>query len=276
MLTLKGSSSVTLQIASVTGSLKGTNIIDGLVAKYSRDPAFADDARVKLQNGAKCYIKPADLNGARAGIELYSGAKLNIYSSGHSLFFCKDFEIVLDGGTVENAGYFAWSGNGSPNRGHIVFRPGGGQFLAPSSHSMLYGSDALCEIRYELPGGSWSGYTTAPLRPGDVNVYHPFGRVDGSNGKFLVNVVFGADSPRRELELPLIRKTDSKTIITNNFAFAAFGADMDVNVPNKKGDYFYWTYGENDTTKPAAAGDLPTGLSFHYAGRSIGFTIIVR
>ena len=276
MLTLKGSSSVTLQIASVTGSLKGTNIIDGLVAKYSRDPAFADDARVKLQNGAKCYIKPADLNGARAGIELYSGAKLNIYSSGHSLFFCKDFEIVLDGGTVENAGYFAWSGNGSPNRGHIVFRPGGGQFLASSSHSMLYGSDALCEIRYELPGGSWSGYTTAPLRPGDVNVYHPFGRVDGSNGKFLVNVVFGADSPRRELELPLIRKTDSKTIITNNFDFAAFGADMDVNVPNKKGDYFYWTYGENDTTKPAAAGDLPTGLSFHYAGRSIGFTIIVR
>ena len=276
MLTLKGSSSVTLQIASVTGSLKGTNIIDGLVAKYSRDPAFADDARVKLQNGAKCYIKPADLNGARAGIELYSGAKLNIYSSGHSLFFCKDFEIVLDGGTVENAGYFAWSGNGSPNRGHIVFRPGGGQFLAPSSHSMLYGSDALCEIRYELPGGSWSGYATAPLRPADVNNDHPFGKVDGSNGKYLVNVVFGADSPRRELELPLIRKTDSKTIITNNFAFAAFGADMDVNVPNKKGDYFYWTYGENDTTKPAAAGDLPTGLSFHYAGRSIGFTIIVR
>ena len=100
--------------------------------------------------------------------------------------------------------------------------------------------------------------------------------MDGSNGKFLVNVVFGADSPRRELELPLIRKTDSKTIITNNFAFAAFGADMDVNVPNKKGDYFYWTYGENDTTKPAAAGDLPTGLSFHYAGRRRGAVYFLR
>ena len=278
-VTLKGSSSVTLQIAGVTGSLKGTNIIDGLVVRYSCQPSFAADARIKLQNCAECYIMPADSNGARAGIELYSGASLYMNLAAASTwlrFFSNDFEIVLDGGTVKNAGSFIWSGESNLKRGHIVFRPGGGQFLAPNSHRMAFGSDALCEIRYELPGGSWSGYTTAPLSPGDVNIFHPFGRVDGSNGKFLVNVVFGADSPRRELELPLIRKTDSKTIITNNFAFAAFGADMDVNVPNKKGDYFYWTYGENDTTKPAAAGDLPTGLSFHYAGRRRGAVYFLR
>ena len=91
-----------------------------------------------------------------------------------------------------------------------------------------------------------------------------------------MNVVFGEDTPRRKAEVPLIRKTNNNGIITNNFAFAAFGADMDVNVPNKKGDYFYWTYGANDTTEPAAAGDLPTGLNFHYAGRQIGFSIFVR
>ena len=276
---LKGSSSVTLQIASVTGSLKGTNIIDGLVVRYSCQPSFADDARIKLQNCAECYIMPADSNGARAGIELYSGASLYMNLAAASTwlrFFSNDFEIVLDGGTVKNAGSFIWSGESNLKRGHIVFRPGGGQFLAPNSHRMAFGSDALCEIRYELPGGSWSGYATAPLRPADVNNDHPFGKVDGSNGKYLVNVVFGADSPRRELRLPLIRKTDSNTIVTNNFDFAAFGTDMDVNVPNKKGDYFYWTYGANDTTEPAAAGELPTGLSFYYAGRRRGAVYFLR
>ena len=277
-VTLKGGSSVTLQIAGVLGSLKGTNIMDGLVVRYSCYPAFAADARIKLQNGAECHIMPADVNGSRAGIEMYSGASLYTNLSAPSSwprFFCNDFEIVLDGGTVRNAGYFTWSGESSPKRGHIVFRPGGGQFLAPSSHRMMFGSDALCELRYEIPGGSWSGYTAAPLRPADVNNDHPFGKVDG-NGKFLVNVVFGADSPRRELELPLIRKTDSGTIITNSFDFAAFGAGMEANVPNHKGDYFYWTYGAGNTTEPAAAGDLPTGLSFHYAGRSNGLSIFVR
>jgi len=277
-VTLKGGSSVTLQIAGVLGSLKGTNIMDGLVVRYSCYPAFAADARIKLQNGAECHIMPADVNGARAGIELYSGASLYTNLSAPSLwprFFCNDFEIVLDGGTVRNAGYFTWSGESSPKRGHIVFRSGGGQFLAPSSHRMTLGSGALCELRYEIPGGSWSGYDAAPLRPADVNNDHPFGKVDG-NGKFLVNVVFGADSPSRALELPLIRKTDSGTIITNSFDFAAFGAGMEANVPNKKGDYFYWTYGAGNTTEPAAAGDLPTGLSFHYAGRRRGAVYFLR
>ena len=239
---------------------------------------FAADARIKLQNGAECHIMPADVNGARAGIELYSGASLYTNLSAPSLwprFFCNDFEIVLDGGTVRNAGYFIWSGDSSPKRGHIIFRPGGGQFLAPSSHRMTLGSSALCELRYEIPGGSWSGYDAAPLRPADVNNDHPFGKVDG-NGKFLVNVVFGADSPSRELELPLIRKTDSGTIITNSFDFAAFGTDMEANVPNQKGDYFYWTYGAGNTTEPAAAGDLPTGLSFHYTGRRRGAVYFLR
>ena len=278
VLTLKGGSSVTLQIAGVSGSLKGTNIMDGLVVRYSCYPAFAADARLKLQNGAECHIMPADVNGARAGIELYSGASLYTNLTAPSMwprFFCNDFEIVLDGGTVRNAGYFTWSGESSPKRGHIVFRPGGGQFLAPSSHRMMFGSDALCELRYEIPGGSWSGYTAAPLRPADVNNDHPFGKVDG-NGKFLVNVVFGADSPRRELELPLIRKTDSGTIITNSFDFAAFGTNLTANEPNNKGDYFYWTYGTNDALEPVNAGDLPSGLRFHYAGRPNGTFIFVR
>ena len=278
VLTLKGDSSVTLQFASLTGPLVGTNVLDGLVVRYPNRPTLAAGARIKARNGAKCYILPSNNCGQYAGIELYSGAKLNIgtgVAANDTKYFAADFEIVLDGGSVENAGYFIWSGDGSPKRGHIVFRPGGGQFLAPNSHRMMFGSGALCELRYEIPGGSWSGYDAAPLRPADVNYDHPFGKVDG-NGKFLVNVVFGADSPRRALELPLIRKTDSKTIVTNNFDFAAFGADMDVNVPNKKGDYFYWTYGANDTTEPAAAGDLPTGLNFHYDGRQIGLRIFVR
>lgn len=279
-VTLKGGSSVTLQIAGVSGSLKGTNILDGLVVRYSGFPVFAAGARIKARNGAKCYILPSNNCGQYAGIELYSGAKLNIgtgVAANDTQYFAADFEIVLDGGSVENAGYFIWSGSGygRANRGHIVFRPGGGQFLAPGSHRMMFGSGALCELRYEIPGGSWSGYTAAPLRPADVNNDHPFGKVDG-NGKFLVNVVFGADSPSRALELPLIRKTDSGTIITNSFDFAAFGAGMEANVPNHRGDYFYWTYGAGNATEPAAAGDLPTGLSFHYAGRRRGAVYYLR
>jgi hypothetical protein len=92
-----------------------------------------------------------------------------------------------------------------------------------------------------------------------------------------VNVVFGEDKPWREFDLPLIRKTNSNGIITNNFAFAAFGEEnLAVDVPNKKGDYFYWTYGTNDALEPVNAGDLPTGLGFHYAGRSNGLSIFVR
>ena len=46
--------------------------------------------------------------------------------------------------------------------------------------------------------------------------------------------------------------------------------------PNSKGDYFYWTYGTEDTLEPANAGDLPTGLSFHYAGRRRGTVYYLR
>lgn len=280
VLTLKGDSSVTLEFASLNGTLVGTNVLDGLVVRYPNRPTLAAGARIKARSGAKCYILPSNNCGQYAGIELYSGAKLNIgtgSAANDTQYFAADFEIVLDGGSVENAGYFIWSGGwpSRANRGHIVFRPGGGQFLAPGSHNMLV-SGARCEMRYELPGGNWSGYAAAPLRPGDVNNDHRFGRVNGGSGTFFVNVVFGEDAPWRKAEVPLIRKTNNNGIITNNFAFAAFGTDMDVNVPNKKGDYFYWTYGANDTTEPAAAGDLPTGLSFHYAGRQIGLTIFVR
>lgn len=136
-------------------------------------------------------------------------------------------------------------------------------------------SGARCEMRYELPGGNWSGYAAAPLRPGDVNSDHRFGRVTGS-GTFFVNVVFGEDTPRRKAEVPLIRKTNSNGIITNNFAFAAFGTNLTANEPNSKGDYFYWTYGANDTLEPVNAGDLPTGLGFHYAGRPDGSVYYLR
>ena len=280
VLTLKGDSSVTLEFASLTGQLVGTNVLDGLVVRYSGRPTLAVGARIKARNGAKCYILPSNNCGQYAGIELYSGAKLNIPASAaanDTQYFAADFEIVLDGGSVENAGYFIWSGSGSgrANRGHIVFRPGGGQFLAPGSHNMLVGG-ALCEMRYELPGGDWRGYAAAPLQPGDVNDGHRFGRVNGSRGTFFVNVVFGEDKPRRELDLPLIRKTNTNGIITNNFAFAAFGTNLTANEPDSKGDYFYWTYGTNDALEPVNAGDLPTGLSFYYAKRQNGTIIFVR
>ena len=279
VLTLKGDSSVTLEFARLNGTLVGTNVLDGLVVRYPDRPTLAAGARIKARNGAKCYILPSNNCGQYAGIELYSGAKLNIgtgVAANDTQYFAADFEIVLDGGSVENAGYFIWSGGwpSRANRGHIVFRPGGGQFLAPGSHNMLV-SGARCEMRYELPGGDWRGYAAAPLRPGDVNNDHRFGRV-ASSGTFFVNVVFGEDTPRRKAEVPLIRKTNNNGIITNNFAFAAFGTNLTANEPNSKGDYFYWTYGANDTLEPAAAGDLPTGLSFHYAGRSNGLSIFVR
>ena len=280
VLTLKGDSSVTLQFASLNGTLVGTNVLDGLDVRYSGRPTLAAGARIKARNGAKCYILPSNNCGQYAGIELYSDAKLNIPTSvaaNDTQYFAADFEIVLDGGSVENAGYFIWSGSGygRANRGHIVFRPGGGQFLAPGSHNMLV-SGARCEMRYELPGGDWRGYAAAPLQPGDVNDGHRFGRVNGSRGTFFVNVVFGEDKPRRELDLPLIRKTNTNGIITNNFAFAAFGTNLTANEPNDKGDYFYWTYGTGDTLAPANAGDLPSGLRFHYAGRPNGTFIFVR
>ena len=37
-----------------------------------------------------------------------------------------------------------------------------------------------------------------------------------------------------------------------------------------------WTYGTNDALEPANAGDLPTGLSFHYAGRPDGSVYYLR
>ncbi len=280
VLTLKGDSSVTLEFARLNGTLVGTNVLDGLVVRYPDRPTLAAGARIKARNGAKCYILPSNNCGQYAGIELYSGAKLNIgtgVAANDTQYFAADFEIVLDGGSVENAGYFIWSGSGygRANRGHIVFRPGGGQFLAPGSHNMLV-SGARCEMRYELPGGNWSGYAAAPLRPGDVNNDHRFGRVNGGSGTFFVNVVFGEDTPRRKAEVPLIRKTNSNGIITNNFAFAAFGTNLTANERNDKGDYFYWTYGTNDAIEPANAGDLPTGLSFHYAGRPNGSVYYLR
>ena len=279
VLTLKGDSSVTLEFARLNGTLVGTNVLDGLVVRYPDRPTLAAGARIKARNGAKCYILPSNNCGQYAGIELYSDAKLNIgtgSAANDTQYFAADFEIVLDGGSVENAGYFIWSGSGygRANRGHIVFRPGGGQFMAPGSHNMLV-SGARCEMRYELPGGNWSGYAAAPLRPGDVNNDHRFGRVVGS-GTFFVNVVFGEDTPRRKAEVPLIRKTNSNGIITNNFAFAAFGTNLTANEPNNKGDYFYWTYGTNDALEPANVGDLPTGLSFHYAGRPDGSVYYLR
>ena len=91
-----------------------------------------------------------------------------------------------------------------------------------------------------------------------------------------MNVVFGEDTPRRKAEVPLIRKTNNNGIITNNFAFAAFGTNLNANEPDSKGDYFYWTYGTNDVLEAANAGDLPTGLSFHYAGRPDGSVYYLR
>ncbi len=255
-LKLVGTSAVTLTLKG--NAFTGCVTVDGLKLNLP-GKTFADGARLVAQNGAAVTVSLCNLTGYQSGIELLSGATLQ--NNGGYFYISRDSEIVLNGGNVTQAGYFTWAGEGAPATSRIVFGTLGGIFKAPQSHRML--NTGVCTFRYELPGGRWTGYEEAPLQPTKVNNDHQFGR-----GTFHVEVVDGeAMSPTRELELRLIELPSKDTIVTNDFTFEAFGEEMDVNVANGKGDYFYWTYDGGDATEPATAGTLPTGLRFHHAKR---------
>ena len=275
VLTLKGESAV--ELAMKNTDLTGRVIVDGLSLKLPDSVTFGDGARLVAQNGAAVTASGCNLVGQKSGIELLSGATLSCSMSRQNDYFylSGDSEIVVNGGEVSNAGYFMWAGSTTPRTGRIVFGTQGGVFKAPGAHTMPSGG--TCTFRYELPGGDWKGYEEAPLQPTRVNLNHQFGRADGA---FHVEVVDGeASKATRELEIQLIEMPQGSiadnTIYTNTFSFAAYGEALDVNVANKKGDYFYWTYDGGDATEPATAGTLPTGLRFHHARRG-GFCIRIQ
>lgn len=213
------------------------------------------------------------LSGEGCGIEIRDGATLSIRTGGHTEF-CNDAEIVLDGGSVSDAGYFVWSGAASALGGHIVFGPEGGEFISPNTHKFKAMPATPLELRYELPGQTWSGYSRAPLRLGWINDYNQF----GMGGKVFVNVAKGMEQlPSRTLEIPLIETTHANAYIhTNDFTFAAFGTNLVPGESSPKGDRFLWTYDHDGSLSPATPGSLPTGLVFDYAGRQSFFVIIVR
>ncbi len=254
-VTLKGTSAVTLTMKNT--DFTGCVTVDGLKFSLANGMTFGDGARIVAQNGAKVTASDINLTGYQSGIELLSGA---IFSGDRYFYISADSEIVLNGGSVSSAGYFTWAGSTKPQTSRIVFGTLGGTFKAPGSHRMLH--SGVCTFRYELPGGRWTGYTEAPLQPSWVNNDHKFG-----NGTFHVQVVNGESMElSSEVDLPLIEMSNY-TIITNGFTFEAFGDALEVNVPNSKGDYFYWTYDKTDATEPATAGALPTGLRFHHGKR---------
>ena len=158
--------------------------------------------------------------------------------------------------------------------GHIVFGPEGGEFISPNTHKFKATPTTPLELRYELPGQTWSGYSRAPLRLGWVNDYNQF----GIDGKVFVNVTKGTSQfPAHALEIPLIETTHENAFIhTNGFSFAAFGTSLAVGELSQKGDRFLWTDDHDGSLSPATPGSLPTGLVFDYAGRQSAFVIIVR
>lgn len=269
-LTLKGESSVTLTMKNT--DFAGCVTVDGMALAIPK-VTFGDGARLVAKNGAKVTAPGGlDIVGLKSGIELLSDATLSIGSVITRI--SGDSEIVLNGGSVPAAGYFTWAGATKPQTARIVFGPLGGVFKAPQTHRML--ESGVCTLRYELPGGRWNGYSEAPLQPTKVNNDHQFG-----SGTFRVEVVDGeAEEAKKDLELPLIELPQNviagNTIVTNNFSFMAFGNEMEVGVPNSKGDYFYWTYDGGDATEPAEEGTLPSGLRFHHASRGIGLVIQIR
>ena len=272
-VSFSGASPAALSDASTTAAFSGTNTFSGLALTLPAT-TFAAQSRLRLDGGASATLGAGSLlSGEGCGIEIRGGATLSIRTGGHTEF-CNDAEIVLDGGSVSDAGYFVWSGAASALGGHIVFGPEGGEFIFPNTHKFKYMPATPLELRYELPGQTWSGYSRAPLRLGWVNDYNQF----GMGGKVFVNVAKGMEQlPSRTLEIPLIEMTHANAYIhTNDFTFAAFGTNLVPGESSPKGDRFLWTYDHDGSLSPATPGSLPTGLVFDYAGRQNSFVIIIR
>ena len=275
-VTFSGSSPVAITNASASTSVRGTNIFAG-VSLWLPASTFLADARLRFSNGAKAVLTSTStstqyvfLTGNRCGIELESGAELS-FPQGVYVQFCNDAEILLNGGSVVNAGYFTWSGSSSI-AGHIVFGPEGGRFISPWTHSFVYSVTTPLELRYEMHGTDWHGYDAAPLALGFVNSDHTFGK----NGKVFVNVEKGAGMPSKALDLELITTTHpSSYIVTNGFTFAAFGKSLTAGESSTRGDAFLWTYDHNGSLEPTTPGSRPTGLIFRYAGCP-GLSIFLR
>lgn len=275
-VTFTGSSPAAITNALASTTIRGTNAFVG-VSLNMPETTFAAGARLCLSEGAKARLGRTPLgttflSGARCGIEIESGAELS-FSPGVYVHFCNDAEIVLNGGSVVNAGYFTWSGSSSSIAGHIVFGPEGGRFISPSTHYFVNSVTTPLELRYEMHGPDWRGYDAAPLALGFVNGSHQFG---GNNGKVFVNVEKGAGMPKKALDLELIAATHSSSyIVTNGFTFAAFGKKLSAGEPSRTGDTFLWTYDHDGSFEPETPGSRPTGLVLRYAGQS-GLVIIVR
>lgn len=272
-VSFSGLSTVSLADASAIAAFSGTNTFSGLALTLPAT-TFAAQSRLRLDGGAAATLGAGSLlSGEGCGIEITDGATLSIRTGGHTEF-CNGAEIVLDGGSVSDAGYFVWSGAASALGGHIVFGPEGGEFISPNTHKFKATPTTPLELRYELPGQTWSGYSRAPLRLGWVNDYNQF----GIDGKVFVNVTKGTSQfPAHALEIPLIETTHENAFIhTNGFSFAAFGTSLAVGELSQKGDRFLWTYDHDGSLSPATPGSLPTGLVFDYAGRQSAFVIIVR
>ena len=272
-VSFSGVSSAALADVSPNAAFSGTNTFTGLALTLPKT-TFAAHSRLRLAGGAAATLGAGSLlSGEGCGIEITDGATLSIRTGDHTEF-CNDAEIVLDGGSVSDAGYFVWSGAASAPGGHIVFGPEGGEFVFPNTHRFKSMPTTPLELRYELPGVKWRGYPRAPLRLGWVNDYNQF----GMGGKVFVNVKKG-DSlyPGHALRIPLVDTThDSAFIHTNGFSFAAFGTSLAAGERSPKGDRFLWTYDHDGSLAPAAPGSLPTGLVFDYAGRQSALVVIVR
>ena len=272
-VSFSGFSSAALADVSPNAAFSGTNTFTGLALTLPKT-TFAAHSRLRLAGGAAATLGAGSLlSGEGCGIEITDGATLSIRTGDHTEF-CNDAEIVLDGGSVSDAGYFVWSGAASAPGGRIVFGSGGGEFISPNTHKFKATPTTPLELRYELPGVKWPGYPRAPLRLGWVNDYNQF----GMGGKVFVDVEKG-DSlyPGHALRIPLVDTThDNAFIHTNGFSFAAFGTSMAAGELSPKGDRFLWTYDHDGSLAPAAPGSLPTGLVFDYAGRQSAVVIIVR
>lgn len=272
-VSFSGVSSAALADVSPNAAFSGTNTFTGLALTLPKT-TFAAHSRLRLAGGAAATLGAGSLlSGEGCGIEITDGATLSIRTGDHTEF-CNDAEIVLDGGSVSDAGYFVWSGAASAPGGRIVFGPEGGEFISPNTHKFKATPTTPLELRYELPGVKWRGYPRAPLRLGWVNDYNQF----GMGGKVFVNVKKG-DSlyPGHALRIPLIDTTHANAFIhTNGFSFAAFGTSLAAGERSPKGDRFLWTYDHDGSLASAAPGSLPTGLVFDYAGRQSALVIIVR
>jgi hypothetical protein len=267
---LSGTSAVTLSPSGEV-PISGRVVIDGLRVSISM-ANFADGAVLVAKNSAPVYITSYRLNGAQSRMELLSGATLS--SGQNHSHVSGDSEILLNGGSVTQGGYMLWSGTGEPHTGRLTFGLEGGTYKTTQSHCMEYGGTFT--FRYLLPGDKWTGYSAAPLQPKSVadGVYHHFGHTRNDSGMFRVELVHADGVLRSELDLPLI-EMNNDTIYTNSFEFVAFGKEMEVGVPNGKGDYFYWTYAGGDAREPATEGALPTGLRFHHVARG-GFCLRIQ